>query len=62
MKEEFLNIGTAVSLLFYALSFISEKSTKEKSKKDELIGKLIKLLEDIFKERANIDIFENGLK
>ena len=61
LKDEFQNIGTPVNLLFYALSSISESSDDEKRKKDELAGKLIKLLEDIFKERSNSETLKKIL-
>ena len=53
LKEEFQNIGTAVNLLFYALSNISESSPEEKKKKEEMADKLIQLLQEIFNEKTN---------
>ena len=47
-NEDFKNIGTAVNLLYYALS-----STTKDQLNEEIVDKLIKLLKSIFGEKVN---------
>ena len=48
--ENYINIGTAVNLLFYALS-----STTKAQLNEEVVDNLIKALEKIFKDRIRIN-------
>jgi len=51
LKNQFINVSTAVNLLFYALSSASESTPEEKKK--ESSDKLIELLQNIFKDKTN---------